>query len=92
MRLLPGTHVDVHLVTRDGRQLIRSRVIRAFVHYLESDLIHYRGALAFDRRIDTARCGYAVPSVLTSNAAAQGNAYPNDTREAAITSPNVLSA
>ena len=31
MRLLPGTHVDVHLVTCDGRLLVRSRVIRAFV-------------------------------------------------------------
>ena len=28
MRLLPGTHVDVHLVTAEGRSLIRSRVIR----------------------------------------------------------------
>ena len=28
-RLLPGTHVDVHMVTRDGRVLVRSRVVRA---------------------------------------------------------------
>jgi hypothetical protein len=92
MRLLPGTHVDVHLVTRDGRQLIRSRVVRAFVHYLESDLIRYRGALAFDRRIDTAGFGYAVPGVLASNAAVRGNAYPEHGRESVVTPSSVVSA
>lgn len=51
-RLLPGTHLDVHVVTRDGRILVRSRVIRAYVSALKSDLVRYRGALAFDRPID----------------------------------------
>jgi hypothetical protein len=30
-RLLPGTHVEVHVVTREGRTLVRSRVTRASV-------------------------------------------------------------
>jgi hypothetical protein len=52
-RLHPGAHVDVHVVTRDGRVLVRSRVVRAFISHLEADLVRYRGALAFERRIDT---------------------------------------
>ena len=52
-RLHPGAHVDVHVVTRDGRVLVRSRVVRAFVSHLEADLVRYRGTLAFERTIDT---------------------------------------
>jgi hypothetical protein len=52
-RLLPGTHVDVHLVTADGRTLIRSRIVRAWVSGVEPDAVRYRGALAFDRSVDT---------------------------------------
>jgi hypothetical protein len=54
-RLHPGAHVDVHVVTREGRVLIRSRVVRAFVSRLAADLIRYTGALAFEQPIDTAR-------------------------------------
>ena len=59
-RLLPGTHVDVHIVTAEGRTLVRSRVVRAYVSHLEADLIRYRGALAFERSIDTAVVRYAA--------------------------------
>jgi hypothetical protein len=59
-RLLPGTHVDVHVITSDGRTLVRSRVVRAFVHRLAADAIRYRGALAFERAIDTSRCSSAA--------------------------------
>ena len=52
-RLLPGTHVDVHVVTWDGRVLVRSRVVRAYVCALQADAIWYHGALAFDRLIET---------------------------------------
>ena len=52
-RLLPNTHVDIHIVTRAGRMLIRCRVVRSFVWYLESDLVRYRTGLSFDRRVDT---------------------------------------
>ena len=53
-RLLPGTGVDVHVMTTEGRQLIRSRVVRAFVWSLHADRIVYRGALAFERHIELA--------------------------------------
>jgi hypothetical protein len=77
MRLLPGTHVDVHLVTSEGRLLVRSRVVRAFVCYLASECIRYRGALMFERPVDTAFVGYAIPEALGRAAERQGSAYPD---------------
>ena len=53
-RLLPGTGVDVHVMTTDGRELVRSRVVRAFVWKLSADRIVYRGALAFERHMELA--------------------------------------
>jgi hypothetical protein len=52
-RLLPGTHVEVHVVTAVGRLLVRTRVVRAFVCALHGDGLRYRGALAFERTVDT---------------------------------------
>jgi hypothetical protein len=52
-RLLPGTHVEVHVVTVDGRVLVRTRVVRAYVSALRAEGVRYRSALAFERRIDT---------------------------------------
>lgn len=54
-RLLPGTHIDVHVTTGDGRVLVRSRVVRAWVHRLVADTVSYRGALAFDTPIAITR-------------------------------------
>lgn len=51
-RLLPGTHIDVHVTTRDGRVLARARVVRAAVFHLAADSIRYRHALAFEHAID----------------------------------------
>ena len=59
-RLHPGAHVEVHVVTRDGRVLVRSRVVRAVVSHLEADLVRYQGALAFERTIDTAASEHAA--------------------------------
>jgi hypothetical protein len=53
-RLLPGTHIDVHVTTRDGRVLARARVVRAWVFHLAADSIRYRHALAFETAIDVA--------------------------------------
>ena len=53
-RLLPGTHVETHVVTGDGRTLIRSRVVRAAIVKLTADTVRYRAALAFDRHVNTA--------------------------------------
>lgn len=58
-RLHPGAHVDVHVVTREGRVLVRSRVVRAFISHLQADLVRYRGALAFERMIDTTATEHA---------------------------------
>jgi hypothetical protein len=78
-RLLPGTHLDVHVTTRDGRMLVRSRVVRAYVVDVRADAVRYRGALAFDRSIDTSRSGgYAMPSVDRMENGAQGSAYPRE--------------
>src|SRR4051812_11807375 len=52
-RLLPGTHVDVHVTTRDGRVLVRARVIRAWVARLRADAVGYHAALAFETPVDT---------------------------------------
>jgi hypothetical protein len=79
-RLLPGTHVDVHVITADGRVLVRSRVVRAHVVHVEAELIRYRGALAFERAVATAKSGYTVPAILTTPAAPQGNVYPDEAR------------
>jgi hypothetical protein len=76
-RLLPGTHVDVHITTKDGRTLVRSRVVRAYVCHVEADLVRYRGALAFERPIDTAVAGYPIPDVLSGLPSPAGNAYPD---------------
>lgn len=74
VRLLPGTHLDVHIVTRDGRVLVRSRVIRAHVSYVDASEIRYRVALAFERTVDTA--GYSVPSLAMPPAGLWGSSYP----------------
>jgi hypothetical protein len=52
-RLLPGTHVEVHVVTVAGRVLARTRVVRAWVSALPQEGVRYRTALAFERRVDT---------------------------------------
>jgi hypothetical protein len=76
-RLLPGTHVDVHVVTRDGRVLVRSRIVRAFVSHVGADVVRYRGALAFERTIDTAPAGYAVSDALSRLIATDSIASPD---------------
>ena len=65
-RLHPGAHVDVHVVTREGRVLVRSRVVRAYIAHLEADLVRYQGALAFERTIDTAASEHAAAHVGTA--------------------------
>lgn len=74
-RLLPGTHVDVHVIGVDGRVLVRSRVVRAYVHRLWGDRILYRGALAFERHVDLGT-EYAVPWVAHGSDSAMGTSYP----------------
>jgi len=61
-RLLPGTFADVHVMAADGRELVRSRVVRAFVWSLSADRIVYRGALAFERHIELAAGAHPHPA------------------------------
>jgi hypothetical protein len=75
MRLLPGTHADVHVLTADGRVLVRSRVVRAYVSGLWSDRILYRGALAFERPVSIGT-GYALPAPAPGVSAGPGSDYP----------------
>jgi len=76
-RLLPGRHLDVHVVSVQGRVLVRSRVARAFVSRLEADEVEYRAALAFDRAIDVRADGYVMPAAALPPEGGEGNRYPH---------------
>lgn len=77
-RLLPGTRIDVHVVTPDGRVLVRSRVLRSSVCHLEAQSVRYRSALTFEIRVDTGAGGYHLPRTLQAPAAARGTVYPGE--------------
>jgi hypothetical protein len=91
MRLLPGTHVDVHLVTAEGRLLIRSRVIRAFVCRVCKDRIDYRGAIAFERPVSTGVLGYPMPEAPEASSAPSGKPYPDRAVTSHASNPPALS-
>ena len=61
-RLLPGVHVDVHVTTHEGRVLVRSRIVRAYVSALQADCVRYRGALAFEHAVNTSAVGHMAPA------------------------------
>jgi len=75
-RLLPGTHVEVHVVTREGRILVRSRVTRASVFAVAADNLQYRAALAFDARVNTA-LSWVVTTRTAPSGVSAGSRYPN---------------
>ena len=75
-RLLPGTRVDVHVVTPDGRVLVRGRVLRSYVCHLEAHLVRYRSALTFEVPVDTGISGYQLPNVFEQATESQGIVYP----------------
>lgn len=64
-RLLPGTHVDVHVTASRGRTLIRARVVRCAVWDVAADAVQYRGALAFSAPVDLQPLDPAAMPVLT---------------------------
>jgi hypothetical protein len=74
VRLLPGTRVDVHLIARGGRVLVRSRVMRACVSALRADGIEYRSALQFEQAVDTS--GYSLPGRAGAEIGGGGTSYP----------------
>jgi hypothetical protein len=76
-RLLPGRHLDVHVVSCSGRTLVRSRVVRSFVSSLSKDRVVYRGALAFEQPLQLAP---APPDAEdTSAGSTDGNTVPAGT-------------
>jgi len=83
-RLLPGTHVEVHVVTREGRTLVRSRVTRAWVFAVAADVLQYRAALVFDARVNTAPSWVATTRTAPSSAAT-GSRYPNQNNPGSTT-------
>lgn len=76
VRLLPGTHLDVHIVTATGRVLVRCRVVRSEVGKIAPEGVCYRGAVAFQQPIDTSAPGYGLPSDARGNGAGEGSLYP----------------
>ena len=92
-RLLPGTRTDVHVVTRHGRLLVRTRVIRSFIWRLERDMVCYRTALEFDTAVETdadalsersESNGYPVPAEIPKNDEAPGTRYPDAMAERGV--------
>lgn len=74
-RLLPGTHTDIHIVTPDGRVLVRSRIVRAYVSHISRDRLLYHGALAFEQPIHIG-AGYGLPTHAACDNGVPGNDYP----------------
>jgi hypothetical protein len=60
-RLLPGTHVEVHVTGPQGRVLVRGRVVRCAVWSVTADVIQYRGALAFSAPVELPTIELALP-------------------------------
>lgn len=56
-RLNPGSRVDVHVIGKRGRVLVRCTVLRAFVSALSADRIRFRAALLFDQALDSSTPG-----------------------------------
>ena len=83
-RLLPGTRTEVHVVTRHGRVLVRTRVVRSFVWRLEREMVCYRTALAFDAAVDTDVDGYPVPAEIPGNDEPRGTLYPNAAADSGV--------
>jgi len=83
-RLLPGTHVEVHVVTREGRTLVRSRVMHASVFAVAADILEYRAGLAFDAHVNTAPSWVATTRPAPSSAPT-GSRYPNQNNPGSTT-------
>lgn len=75
-RLLPGTHVDVHVLTKVGRLLRRARVMRALVVLVEAERLVYQVALSFDAPIDSAPARVVPTPWRTDGPREEGDAIP----------------
>lgn len=75
VRLLPGTHAEVHVIGTSGRQLVRSRIVWARV--LAVAPLIYEAALLFDAEVVLLVEGYRVPGVSAIHADLGGSGYPS---------------
>lgn len=91
-RLLPGTHVDVHVVALTGRVLMRCRVVRSLVSRIDDAGVSYRSALAFQQPVDTRSPGYDVPRAVSATPTGEGTPYPLPAADEGINGDERLSA
>jgi hypothetical protein len=75
-RMLPGTHVDVHLMTTGGRVLRRARVMRASVLTIDATGIAFQVALAFDAPVDSAARRVGLTRIEDFASPSDGNQLP----------------
>lgn len=61
-RFLPNGRVDIHVVTRQGRVLVRMTVTRARVTEVRAASLRYEAALAFDQPVDTRSAAGETPA------------------------------
>jgi hypothetical protein len=76
-RLLPGTHVDVHVMATQGRVLVRARVMRCAVWTVTAEIIQYRGALAFSEMVDLPPIEVAEPEHVAPSPAVRTDGGPH---------------
>ena len=76
-RLLPGRHLDVHIVSARGRMLVRCRVARAYVVRVKPDAVHYQAAFVFEQALDVRASGYVLPSPSLGPETEPGRHYPD---------------
>jgi hypothetical protein len=81
-RIRPGTHVEVHVVTVEGRVLVRSRVVRASVVEVTASSVRYRAGLAFEGRVDI-DAGRVVATQEPGEEQRQGRSYPHESDDLA---------
>jgi hypothetical protein len=76
-RLLPGRHLDLHIVATTGRVLVRARVTRAYVCRVHAEAVDYRAGFAFEQAVDVRAEGYPVPAAAAARVADAGTCYPD---------------
>ena len=66
--------------------------MRCWITRLDADAVWYRGALTFDRNVDTASVGYAIPETPHAGGDVQGPDYPPSAPLASSSVPERLCA
>lgn len=83
-RLLPGTRVVLQFFGPSVRLLVPGRVLRCQVAAIDPERgVRYRGALAFDRKLDLlgeadGRSGYGIPEGAATGCDEHGHELPSD--------------